>query len=157
MLASFGQKMKLRHATALAFVVWYTMAPPIGAGNLVELNSPLSAWERLGTFDTERECQQMLTTIKTHPLTDATMRETQRESHYTTLGPEQYKIRLYSSICFEADDPRLHYRAEPRSEPETAGTECGGEPDSSLEVNLDSVRAMPPACGRRPARCRGAA
>jgi hypothetical protein len=106
-LASLGQKMKPRHAAALALVVRYTMGPPIGAGNLVELNSPLSAWERLGTFDTERECQEMLTAMKTHPFTDATVRETQRESHHTTLGPEQYKIRLYSSICLEADDPRL--------------------------------------------------
>jgi hypothetical protein len=107
-LASFGQKMKLRHAAALAFVVWYNMAPPIGADNLLKLNSPLSAWARLGTYDTERECQEMLTALQKHPLTDAVVRGIQRDSNYTTLSPEQYNIRLYASSCIEADDPRLN-------------------------------------------------
>lgn len=99
--------MNLRHAAAIALVGWYTIAPPISDGNLVELNLPLSVWERLGTFDTERECQEMLTALKTHPFTDAMVRETQRESHYTTLSPEQYNIRLHATLCVEADDPRL--------------------------------------------------
>jgi hypothetical protein len=99
--------MKPRHAAALALVGWYTMAPPIGDGNLVELNSPLSTWERLGTFDTERKCQEMLTTMKTHPLPDSLVRDTQRQSHDTTLSPEQYNVRLHASLCVAANDPRL--------------------------------------------------
>jgi hypothetical protein len=99
--------MNPRHAAALALVSWYTMAPPIGRGSLVELNSPLSAWDRLGTFDTERECQEMLATMKTHPLTDAMVRETQEQSHNTTLSPKQYNIRLHATLCVEAADPRL--------------------------------------------------
>ena len=99
--------MKARHAAAFALVGWYMLGPPIGADNLLKLNSPLSAWEQLGTFDTERECQEMLTALREHPFTDAVVRGIQRDSHYTTLSPEQYDIRLYASSCIEADDPRL--------------------------------------------------
>ena len=42
--------MTLRHAAALALVGWYMLGPPIGADNLLELNSPLSAWKRIGTL-----------------------------------------------------------------------------------------------------------
>jgi hypothetical protein len=35
------------------------------------------------------------------------VRGIQRDSHYTTLNPQQYKVRLYASSCVEADDPRL--------------------------------------------------
>jgi hypothetical protein len=99
--------MKPRHAAALALVGWYMLGPPIGADNLLKLNSPLSAWEQLGTYDTVRECQEWLTALQKHPFSDAVVRGIQRDSHYTTLNPQQYKVRLYASSCVEADDPRL--------------------------------------------------
>ena len=80
-----------------------------GAYNLLKLNSPLSAWEQLGTFDTERECQEMLTALQEHPFTDAVVRGIQRDSHAQS-NSEPGAVR-HSTLCFElyrgGTDPRL--------------------------------------------------
>jgi len=55
--------MNLRHAAALALVVWYyLMVPPItndvsGTANGVQSGAPLSQWRSLRYFATESECE----------------------------------------------------------------------------------------------------
>jgi len=57
--------MRLRHAAALAVLGWYLMAPGNqfahdAAGGLIP-----TKWYRLGSFETEAQCDQALKALKT--------------------------------------------------------------------------------------------
>jgi hypothetical protein len=50
--------MKLSHATVLALVGWYLMAPPIRPGGGVDLAAPISRWELKGDFGSVAACEE---------------------------------------------------------------------------------------------------
>ena len=93
--------MKPRHATALAFVGWYLMAPPafpgrsdmplnenMPADQQFDEHAPLSRWSPLGTTQTAAECRAARGRLRHDP---------------------QPLIRLIGLVsdCIASDDPRL--------------------------------------------------
>jgi hypothetical protein len=61
-LSANSMSMGLRHAAALALVLWYMMAPPpIGADGTiysVDAEAPLTLWTMIATFSSDQECLQ---------------------------------------------------------------------------------------------------
>ena len=51
--------------TALAFVLWYLMVPPVGkTGRLnLNVNAPFSLWQTFKVYDTEKQCESEKTAI----------------------------------------------------------------------------------------------
>jgi hypothetical protein len=53
---------RFRHATALALVGWYLLAPPsIGAGGRTyapDPNAPLTLWTEVASFSSQRDCEK---------------------------------------------------------------------------------------------------
>jgi hypothetical protein len=54
--------MKLRHAAALALVVWYLIVPPpvIHSSVPVDLDAPLSKWGIFSSHNSAADCEQTL-------------------------------------------------------------------------------------------------
>src|SRR5215831_4275644 len=48
---------KVPHAAALAFVVWYMLAPPTAPGGRLDNRAPLSKWKVIKVYDTEARCR----------------------------------------------------------------------------------------------------
>jgi hypothetical protein len=89
--------MTLRHAAALAFVVWYLMFPPIDpasrfdptvATQQLDLKAPLHEWWIADTFSTSDQCKAALASMKLKP-------------GDFWFGKDQ---------CLSSDDPRLKGR-----------------------------------------------
>jgi hypothetical protein len=88
--------MTLRHAAALALVVWYLLAPPLYKGEVDE-KAPLKEWTVLHSFGTVVDCSQWLSTLL----------------HKASLDPAMktvVKHRLLAASCMSSDDPRLMER-----------------------------------------------
>ena len=54
------ERMKPRHAAALALVGWYLIAPPprTEGGTDYDPKAPLSEWQMIGKFDTIEDCRK---------------------------------------------------------------------------------------------------
>jgi hypothetical protein len=88
--------MKPRHASAVALVVWYLLAPPLYKGEVDE-KAPLEEWTVLYSFGTVAECSQWLSVLL----------------HKANLDPATrtvVKHRLLAASCMSTDDPRLKKR-----------------------------------------------
>jgi hypothetical protein len=97
--------MNHRHATSLALVGWYFMAPPFSA-----LNEPrLSQWDIIGSFDTATACEKarefMLDKIS-DPRFQAWTRAN-AEKNGQKFDKKAGDQRTLSSRCVSSDDPRL--------------------------------------------------
>jgi hypothetical protein len=57
--------MNVRHASALAFVPWYFMMPPVGkTGRLnLDVKAPFSLWQTFKVYDAEKQCESEKTAI----------------------------------------------------------------------------------------------
>jgi hypothetical protein len=95
--------MKLRHAAALALVGWYLMMPPVvpdpkHPGNFAAIKgTPLSYWEKIGSFDTAKDCEDAR-----QKNVDAAMVPLP-----TTRASKEWWAKVDLSDCFASDDPRL--------------------------------------------------
>ena len=119
-------RMKFRHAAALALVAWYLMIPPInrhanghlGMPNQAVLND-VSAWEILSVADSEAACQKARLGIQDSAIkwlrsnfgvsADASGIRTAREHTKNLNQLDQIeRARLQLDIkCVSADDPRI--------------------------------------------------
>ena len=88
------EAMKLRHAAALALVGWYLMTPPF-VNNRADLNTPLSRWTILGSFDSAEKCEE-----DRRPLQGA-------GSAWHEPDPNHAAKALTAILCVSSDDPRL--------------------------------------------------
>jgi hypothetical protein len=88
--------MTFRHATALALVGWYLMAPPrIPGRNDFRFNAPISEWQNQGAFDTADECQKIIA-------------ETQSQMDtWPEFKEETNRAAVRAMQCISTDDPRL--------------------------------------------------
>jgi hypothetical protein len=87
-----------RHAAALALVGWYLLLPPIGDGT-PEVTAPLSRWEILFSYETERDCQISLSRIVGQTLVDL--------QKPMARDKKNFVLRLSSGTCVASNDPRL--------------------------------------------------
>lgn len=100
---------KIRHVAALAFVGWYLMMPPDSTKipHEVDSDAPLSRWTVVATFDTEDNCEKVLTGVqKTEqdPIElDKTGKLKRLQKNDAALG----KSRAINAGCVESDDFRL--------------------------------------------------
>lgn len=53
-----SDKMKPRHAAALALVGWYLMMPPVTSDGRIQKDAPLSRWYIFSNFETKEECEK---------------------------------------------------------------------------------------------------
>ena len=81
--------MKHRHATALAFVVWYLMLPP-----KLDNGPSNKQWNILQSFDTAKECERAAGKLRA-----------QLESGLTPMPLDE--ARPLFAQCIKSDDPRL--------------------------------------------------
>jgi len=102
--------MNLRHATALALVGWYLIAPPpkqsptSGAVSL-DVSAPLAKWQRIDSFDTAAECraaQAKTGVVAIEPDDIAILHDGDEE-----WWAKNAKTRIAASKCIARDDPRL--------------------------------------------------
>lgn len=87
--------MKLRHAAALAPMIWYLLIPPAGGNE----HSAISQWQMVNVFGTEAACQAG------------------RQKYYDdgvelmkmgkTSSAAEESRRFTNATCIAADDPRL--------------------------------------------------
>jgi hypothetical protein len=102
--------MKLRHAAALAIVVWYLMIPPIGADNKVDAHAPLSTWRKGVSFNSQKECDDSLQDAIQNPMTPDEYQaaaQATRKAKMHPLSESEMTKRTAESQCVAADDPRL--------------------------------------------------
>ena len=93
--------MKLRHAAALALVVWYLIVPPlvIHSSVPVDLDAPLSKWGIFSSHNSAADCEQTLVAFYKLAKTELV----------ANPADESYRVRFYqleSSQCI-ARLPRL--------------------------------------------------
>jgi hypothetical protein len=95
--------MTLRHASALALVGWYLLAPPVkpgpkGSYYIVDTGAPFRQWLHVDNFDTANGCKE-----RQRWLTAAL------NNRVSPSDPESLEAYLgsYSSECVATDDPRL--------------------------------------------------
>jgi hypothetical protein len=93
--------MKLRHAAALALVLWYLMVPPSKGSPtfLFDARAPFNKWTVRDTFDTASECRQSAKTT-------ARLFKAFAKKDGTAAAINNSK-RFATAICLETDDPRL--------------------------------------------------
>jgi hypothetical protein len=96
------QRMKLRHPTALALVLWYLIVPPSKGSPtfLFDAQAPFSQWTIRDTFDTATECRQSARTT-------ANLFKAMANKDGTVAVINNSK-RFAMAICLETDDPRLN-------------------------------------------------
>ena len=97
--------MKLRHATALALVVWYVFWPNPGKG--VTYNSPLSEWDTFGVeFKSKKDCEQQMESERKY-WTDQT-----KDGDYSSVtmlsAPYVRAVLDRKAVCAQSGDPRLN-------------------------------------------------
>jgi hypothetical protein len=57
--------MKLRHAAALVFVVWYLLLPPlVNAPYKVDTEAPVTSWKVYQAFNSAKECDTSLSSMQ---------------------------------------------------------------------------------------------
>ena len=69
---------------------WYALVPPLGGSN-----APLAAWEHFRSFDTARECEELM-------LSYVRGLETTGDA-----APRAWKAQVSRVRCIESSDPRL--------------------------------------------------
>ena len=58
-------RMKPRHAAALALIGWYLIVPPlVNAPYKIDTEAPLTSWKVYRTFDTADECRKTLSSTQ---------------------------------------------------------------------------------------------
>jgi hypothetical protein len=90
--------MNLRHAVALALVVWYLMLPPahMHHGMLAfRQNAPFTRWTRGGRFDNEAACRDVIASV-------SKMRGPFENGQQAYVAAQTAAGR-----CVASDDPRL--------------------------------------------------
>lgn len=103
------RNLKSRHLAALALVGWYLMMPPDSPKipHDVDVDTPLSHWIVVTTYDDEDACENALTGIQnsqTDPITlDKTGKLKRLDRHDDALG----KARALNAACVASDDIRL--------------------------------------------------
>jgi hypothetical protein len=99
--------MQLRHAAALALVVWYLMAPPLtpgGGPHEVLFHAPLSKWEIGEEHDTKAECEDSLRESK---------KNMDRDANACVDGLCAVMVVEYAhGRCMASHDPRLKNNAD---------------------------------------------
>jgi len=102
--------MKLCHATALALVGWYLMAPPIqheGSRTFVNVEASLGDWEIIHKYDSADDCQDGKDALPAELLATVPTPEPGRSK------VDQAKIygliddRAFGAKCVANDDPHL--------------------------------------------------
>jgi len=93
----YNAGMKPCHAAALALVGWYLLARP--ASPLMQPTPPISWWLRLGSYDTEKECDQA----------QVEMYQKNERAGFKMEGvkPEELKRSYSLAQCVATNDPRL--------------------------------------------------
>ena len=90
--------MNLRHAAALALVVWYLMVPPEYRhdGMLTfRRDAPLTKWTRGWGFDGEAACKEAIASPSKH------------SGSYQTFHQALVAEQMSNGRCIASDDPRL--------------------------------------------------
>jgi hypothetical protein len=78
-----NQRMKLRHAAALALVGWYLMIPPANPNGERDAFAPMIEWKVIDQFKSDRQCEGIrLQLIERMPL-------------------------MEPARCIRSDDPRI--------------------------------------------------
>jgi len=107
--------MKSRHVTALAFVLWYLMIPPIGVDNKVDPHAALSQW-RIGVgFESQKQCDDSLKDAIHNPMTPAEYQAAASATLKAKMKPlsmSEMTKRTQESICVAGEDPRLKEKAK---------------------------------------------
>ena len=86
--------MKVPHAAALAFVLWYMLAPPMAPGGRLDNRAPLLKSEVINIYDTEARC--------------CARADDRREDALTDSPPgSAARLRAQAIKCIASYDPRL--------------------------------------------------
>jgi hypothetical protein len=96
--------MKPRHAAALALVSWYLIMPPS-----FDSTTPLSKWNRIGTFDSIDKCASFKLTVQ-QEISDPAGQEKIRKEAAKTGKPWNRDLaisRSKAAQCVSSDDLRL--------------------------------------------------
>jgi hypothetical protein len=93
--------MNLRHTAALALAGWYLMIPPIYDDNRIHLEAPLSQWTVIKSFDSAKECEQVVSGIARHEGPPISLR--------LPLGASSDQLHqlITQATCVSTDDPHL--------------------------------------------------
>ena len=102
-------RMKLRHASALALVGWYLIAWPLKSTGYLDKTAPLNTWQVENVFDSKRDCEA----DRYKPYLSSE-RELKR---FLSSHPEAAKMiaarlrvrhdQMTAAQCVSSDDPRL--------------------------------------------------
>lgn len=85
--------MRIRHATTVALVGWYLIAPPYKYGGADD-SPPMSKWDKLGSYSTAEECVSELQEF--------------RIDEGINIAPKIAQL-ANEPRCIRADDPRLKW------------------------------------------------
>lgn len=90
--------MILRHASALALVGWYLIAPPLINNDPAQLvaDAPISAWQVLSSYDTAASCEK-----------DRASLVSSSPKYQDQLLRKASDTRSQMMICIATNDPRL--------------------------------------------------
>lgn len=93
--------MNVRHAAALALVVWFLLVPPIVLDATdqprVQPTAPLNEWRVYATFESREQCENLRDKI----------REGERGLPPSEKNAELKREAAASLLCVANDDPRL--------------------------------------------------
>jgi hypothetical protein len=98
-------KMNLHHTAALALLGWYLMVPPNSGGSRkpLDLNAPLSTWEKSESYDSKAECEDARSTR----ISERQDKSDEIKSRKTRQILQRAIEQLQHGQCISADDPRL--------------------------------------------------
>ncbi len=105
--------MSRRHATALALVGWYLMAPPIAydsqrhAMGKVLNGLPLSTWVLLSSFDTAKGCEDWRWGQVTSLASTITAAKKRAQTQEQLRNIDATWAQTDLAECIATDDPRL--------------------------------------------------
>ncbi len=106
--------LKGRHFAALALVGWYLMMPPDSTKipHDVDAEVPLSHWIAVLNYDTEENCEKVLTNIQNSEQDPIGLDKTGRLARYQRKPPDPAlgKARAINAACVASDDFRLKGR-----------------------------------------------
>ncbi len=97
------------HLAALAVVGWLLMMPPDSARipHDVDPDVPLSHWIVVTTYDTEDNCETVLTNIQNSEQDPITLDKTGKLARYNKHDDALGKARALNAACVASDDIRL--------------------------------------------------
>jgi hypothetical protein len=95
--------MKSGHTAALLLVGWIMMIPPlVNAPYKINMQAPLSSWQRYKTFDTSDECDQAVSAAKAKYNPTATA-----ELGTIKKGSRAFALQMTFAQCVSSDSPDL--------------------------------------------------